>query len=440
MTEKSNYILRGARIVDPSRGIDEVGDLGVFEGRITAPEKVKKAVEIDLTGRVLAPGFIDMHVHLRQPGETAKETIRTGTMAAAAGGFSALVAMPNTSPPADTPGTIEYVRRHTEREGVVKVYPCGCITKNSEGIEMAGIGSLKQAGIVAVSDDGRCIQNHELMRHAVEYSKTFELPVLDHCEDAILASDGVMHEGKWSTLLGMRAIPSAAEELMVARDIILARMADWKVHIQHVSAEESVDLIRNARANGISVSAEVTPHHLLLTDEEIKHFDTNFKMNPPLRAPDDIKGLIAGLKDGTISVIASDHAPHTETDKLVEFDYAPFGIVGLETTVSVCLTKLYHEGILTLPDLIAKFTTGPVEILNLPGGSLAEGVAADATILDLDVEHRIDAATFRSKSRNTPFHGWGVKGKAIATMVDGEFVHSELDGRPGLIDGDDAES
>lgn len=426
MTEKSSYILKGGRVVDPSRGIDTVMDIGVSNGRIADPAKIKNPEIVNVKKLVVAPGFTDMHVHLRQPGNTTAETIATGTMAAAAGGFTGIVAMPNTSPPADSAGTIEYIRRHTELYGVVRVYPCGCMTKELKGEEMAGIGGLKSAGVVAVSDDGKCIQNHELMRHVVEYSKSFGLPILDHCEDAFLKGEGVMHEGKWSNLLGMRGISSASEELMVARDIILSRMIGWKIHVQHVSAKESVELVRNARRRGIMISAEATPHHISLTDDNIKKFDTNYKMNPPLRTEEDRLAVIEGLRDGTITVIATDHAPHTATDKLVEFDYAPFGIVGLETAIPVCLTELYHEKILSLSAFVAKFTTGPAEILGMDFGTLAEGKPADITIIDTEKKFCIDAEKFRSKSRNTPYHGMEFRGKAAATIVAGRFVFDEI--------------
>lgn len=424
---KKDFILTGGRVIDPARGIDEVMDIAVSDGVIVDPSSLEDPETIDLPGMVVTPGLIDIHVHLRQPGQTHKETIRTGTMAAAAGGFTSIVAMPNTSPGADTPGTIEYIRKHTEHEGVVKVLPCGAMTKGGKGEEMAGIGSLKKSGIVAVSDDGKCIQNHEIMRHVVEYSRTFELPILDHCEDEYLMSNGVMHEGKWSVLLGMKGIPSEAEELMVARDIMLARKIDWKIHVQHISARESVERIRHARSRGVKITAEVTPHHITLTDEKIKHFDTNFKMNPPLRSEDDRVSLIEGLKDGTITVIATDHAPHTETEKMVEFDYAPFGIVGLETAIPICFTELYHKGILSLSELIAKFTSGPAEVLGMDIGNLAEGKTADITIIDPDATFTIDSEDFFSKSKNTPFNGTQVTGKVMGTIVDGEFVYNLLD-------------
>ncbi|MFZ2656882.1 MAG: dihydroorotase [Victivallales bacterium] len=429
---KTSYILKNGRVIDPSRGIDRKMDIGLRDGKIVNPSRIKDAEVIDLKGLVVAPGFIDMHVHLRQPGKTDSETVKTGTRAAAAGGFTKVVAMPNTSPPTDNPGTIELVKRIAKDEGVVKVLLCGCISKNQEGKEMTGIGSLKKAGVVALTDDGKCVQNHELMRHVLEYSKSFGLPILDHCEDEKLGSGGMMHEGTWSVLLGLRGIPAASEEIMVARDIILAEMIDWKIHFQHISTSGSVRMIKDAKKRGVKVTAEVTPHHIALTDEEIKHFDTNYKMNPPLRSEQHRRSLIDGLKDGTITVIATDHAPHTETDKLVEFDYAPFGIVGLETAVSVCMTELYHKKHLTLSKLISKFTVGPAEILGLKTG-LAEGSTADITIIDPDLKHKIDASTFFTKSRNTPFDGCEVRGKSMATIVDGNIIYSLLDGIKGMI-------
>jgi dihydroorotase len=426
MTEKREFILTGGRVVDPFRGIDKIMDIGVKDGKIVDPAAIKDAEKIDLNGKIVAPGFIDIHVHLRQPGNTNAETIATGTMAAAAGGFAKIVAMPNTSPAADTAGTIEYIRRHTERDGVVKVYPCGCMTKGLKGEEMAGIGGLKGAGVVAVSDDGKCIQNHELMRHVVEYAKSFELPILDHCEDDVLKGDGVMHEGTWSTLLGMSGIPSASEEMMVARDIIMAKLADWKIHLQHISCRESVEHVRSARAKGIMITAEATPHHIALTDESIKKFDSNYKMNPPLRSEDDRQALLEGLADGTITIIATDHAPHTQTAKQVEFDYAPFGIVGLETAIPVCLTELYHTEILSISDFVSKFTVGPADVLGFKDCSLEAGNPADITIIDTEKECSVDAEQFKSKSRNTPFDGMTFKGKAVGTIVDGKFVYNEL--------------
>lgn len=421
----NKYIFKGARVIDPARGIDEVMDIGVADGVLVEPGEIANPQVIDLGGKVLAPGFIDLHVHLRQPGNNMAETIATGTAAAAAGGFTSVVAMPNTNPPADNAGAIEFLRQTAAQKGVVRVLPCGCMTKNYEGLEMAGIGSLKAAGVVALSDDGRCIQNHSLMRHVVEYAKSFNLPILDHCEEMTLAAEGVMHEGKWSVLLGMSGISGASEELIVARNIILARQIGWKIHMQHVSVKESVRLLRDARAEGIPVSGEATPHHLTLTDECIKTYDTNYKMNPPLRSEEDRLALIEGVADGTITVIATDHAPHTQTAKLVEFDYAPFGIVGLETALPVCYTELVAKKVIGLPALVKLLTTGPAEVLGIDAPSLECGRAADLVIFDPARKYTIDSAKFKSNSRNTPFDGCQVQCKVCMTLVNGKPVYVE---------------
>lgn len=418
-------LFKNARIIDPARNIDEIGSIGVAEGKIVDPETLETPKVIDLDGKVLCPGFIDVHVHLRQPGNTTAETIASGSMAAAAGGFTSIVAMPNTTPPADTAGAIEYLRRVAAEQAVVRVLPCGNMSKGGKGEEMAGIGSLKAAGVVALSDDGKCIQDHALMRHVVEYAKSFELPILDHCEDVSLAAGGVMNEGKWSVLLGMNGIAGASEELIIARNILFARQINWKIHMQHVSTAESVDMIRRARAAGIPVTGEATPHHLTLTDECVKTFDTNYKMNPPLRSEADRQALIKGLADGTITVIATDHAPHTVTAKLVEFDYAPFGIIGLETAFPVCYTELVDSGIISLPQLIAKLTTGPADVLGIKDYSLAWGNPADFTIIDPEAEYVINKETFKSKSRNTPFDGRKVKGRIDMTVVGGRIVYRD---------------
>ncbi|MBE6357659.1 MAG: dihydroorotase [Lentisphaerae bacterium] len=421
----SELLLKNARIVDPARNIDEIGDIAVADGVIVEAASLKSPEVIDLTGKVLSPGFIDVHVHLRQPGNTTAETIASGTAAAAAGGFTSIVAMPNTNPSADTAGAIEYLRRIADEQGMVKVLPCGNMTKGGKGEEMAGIGSLKNAGVVALSDDGKCIQDHGLMRHVVEYAKSFNLPILDHCEETTLASGGVMNEGKWSVLLGMNGIPGASEELIIARNIIFARQINWKIHMQHVSTKDSVDMLRRARAKGVPVTGEATPHHLSLTDECVKKFDTNYKMNPPLRSEEDRQALIQGIADGTITVIATDHAPHTQTAKLVEFDHAPFGIIGLETALPVCFTQLVVPGIITIPQLISKFTTGPADVLGLENYSLSIGNPADITVFDPEAKYTVDKNTFRSKARNTPFDGMKVQGRINLTVVDGKIVFRE---------------
>ncbi|MBR2720213.1 MAG: dihydroorotase [Lentisphaeria bacterium] len=421
----NELLLKNARIIDPARNIDKVGDIAVANGVIVDAAELKAPEVIDLTGKILSPGFIDVHVHLRQPGNTTAETIATGSMAAAAGGFTSIVAMPNTSPSADTAGAIEYLRRIAAEQAVVKVLPCGNMTKGGKGEEMAGIGSLKKAGVVALSDDGKCIQDHGLMRHVVEYAKSFNLPIMDHCEETTLAAGGVMNEGKWSVLLGMNGISKASEELIIARNIIFAREIGWKIHMQHVSTRESVDMIRRARAKGIPVTGEATPHHLTLTDECVKKFDTNYKMNPPLRSEDDRQALIEGVADGTITVIATDHAPHTETAKLVEFDHAPFGIIGLETALPVCFTQLVVPGIISIPQLIAKMTVGPAEVLGIGNYDLSAGNAADITVFDPEAEYVVDKNKFYSKSRNTPFDGMSVRGQINLTIVDGKIVYRQ---------------
>jgi dihydroorotase len=433
MNKKNGYIIKNGRIIDPARNIDKKGDIAFLDGKIVKPSTLENPEIIDAEGLVVAPGFIDIHVHLRQPGATHKETIATGTRAAAAGGFTAVVPMPNTSPAIDNVGAIEYMKRHVAKDGVVKVLLCAAMTKDLEGKNMAGIGSLKQNGVVALSDDGHCVQNHEIMRHIMEYSNSFDLPIFDHCEDENLAADGVMHEGYWSTVLGLRGIPAASEELMVERDIIMSEITGAKIHIQHISAAGSVRKVREGQSRGIAVSAEVTPHHIALTDENLKHFDPNFKMNPPLMSEEHRQALIEGLKDGTIAAIATDHAPHTETEKLVEIDYAPFGIIGLETALSVCLTELYHKKHLTLPQLVSKFTAGPASILNMDTGHLKEGSAADITIFDPDCSRTIDSSKFYSKARNTPFNGCELRGEVKATVVDGTFVFSALPDVKGKI-------
>lgn len=418
-----SLIIKNGRILDPANGRDEVADLYIADGKISAAP-VAGATVIDAGHLVVVPGLIDIHVHLREPGQTAKEDIATGTRAAARGGFTSVVCMPNTVPAADTPGTIALIRQRAREVGCVNVFPTGAITRNLAGEEMAPIGSLKKAGVVAITDDGHCVQNHELMRRAVEYAKMFDLPVLDHCQDKSLSADGVMHEGYWSTVLGLRGWPSAAEELIVARNILLAELCDGHIHCQHISAAGSVRLIREAKKRGVKISAEVCPHHFTLTDECLKNYDTNFKMNPPLGSERDREALLEGLADGTLDIIASDHAPHCTYEKEVEFDYAPFGILGLETQLALSL-DLVRKKVLTLPQLISKFTVAPAKLLNLPKGTLSVGADADITIFDPNREWTYDVNQSASKSRNSPFHGWPLKGAAVATLVGGKIVWRE---------------
>lgn len=423
----SELLLKNGRVIDPINHTDSNGDIGIADGIIVEPSQLHNPQCIDVSGKIISPGFIDLHVHLRQPGNTSAETIATGTAAAAAGGFTSIVAMPNTNPAADNAGAIELIKQIAATQGKVKVLPCGSMTKGGNGTEMAGIGALKKTGVIALSDDGHCVQDHALMRHIVEYAKSFGLPILDHCEDYSLAHGGVMHEGKWSVLLGMNGISSASEELMISRNIMLARQINWKIHMQHVSCKESVELLREARKRNVPVTGEATPHHIALTDECIKWFDTNYKMNPPLRAESDRQALIAGLADGTITVIATDHAPHTATAKLVEFDNAPFGIIGLETALGVCFTELVVKTqALTIPQLINKFTVGPAEVLGWHRYGLNVGSPADITVFDPVATWKVDKNLFLSKARNTPFDGMQLTGKTVLTIVDGKIVYQQL--------------
>lgn len=415
-----SVIIKGGRVLDPASGRDEVSDVFVTEGKFTS-EPASDAVEIDARGMVVCPGFIDMHVHLREPGHGAKETIETGTKAAAAGGFTSVVAMPNTHPVADHPGIIAWMEERAAEVGVVNVFTTGAITLGSQGEQLAPIGAMAAAGIVAVTDDGRCVQSHEVMRRAVEYAGMFGLPVLDHCQDASLAgAEAVMHEGYWSTLLGLPGWPRMAEEIIVARNAMLSAATGTKIHCQHLSSGGSVRLLREAKAQGIALSGEVCPHHIALTDESVRGYDTNFKMNPPLREQDDIDALLNGIADGTIDILATDHAPHAVYEKEVEFAAAPFGIVGLETAVGLfCEILLHRHKVIDLPRLVAMLTINPARLLGLDRGTLASGAPGDVTIIDPDLEWVVDKDRFASKGRNTPFHGWKLRGRAVRTIVGG---------------------
>ena len=423
-------LIRGGRVIDPANGIDEILPVLLRDGRIlavgehTTPADYPGDVEeIDATGLVVAPGLIDLHVHLREPGQSAKETIETGARAAAAGGFTTIVCMPNTSPTADNPATISWINERARQKACVNVFPTGAITKGLAGEELAPVGAMVQAGIVAITDDGHCVQNHELMRRAVEYARMFGLPVLDHCQDYSLVRDGVMHEGYWSTVLGLPGWPAAGEELIVARNVLLAELCGSPIHCQHLSCAGSVRLVREARQRGVQISGEVCPHHLALTDETVCGFDTNYKMNPPLRTEADIDALVGGIADGTITVLASDHAPHGSVEKEVEFDRAPFGILGLETEFGL-FHHLLVEGrrAIGLPRLIELLTVNPARLLKLDRGTLGVGQPADVTLIDPGMEWTVRPETFASRSRNTPFGGWNLKGRAVRTIVAGETV------------------
>jgi dihydroorotase len=423
----TRLLVKGGRVVDPGREVDEVQDVLLAEGLVveTGPRLAARGAEVlDASGLVVCPGFIDVHVHLREPGREDKETIATGTRAAAAGGFTAVCAMPNTEPVNDTAGITQAILERARADGVVRVYPIGAITKGSRGEELAEYGDLREAGCVAVSDDGRPVASARLMRRALEYARAFDLPVIDHCEDPSLAQGAAMNEGEVATLLGLRGAPAAAEAIVVERDVILAELTAGRVHIAHLSAARSLEAVRRGKARGVKVTAEATPHHLLLTDQAVKdsEYDTATKMNPPLRSEDDRRAVLEGLRDGTIDCIATDHAPHTVDDKKVEFDQAAFGIVGLETAVSLCLDRLVRPGILTLPRLVALLSAGPARVLSLPGGSLAPGAPADLTLLDLDRRVKVDPARFESKGRHTPFAGWTLRGAPALTVVGGRVV------------------
>ncbi len=417
-----NLIIKNGRIIDPASDRDEIGDLYVADGRISDQIPGNKCETIDARNLVVTPGLIDIHVHLREPGQSHKETIETGSRAAAAGGFSSIVCMPNTEPPADNASTIAWITDRAQ-SALVNVFPTGAITKGLKGEEMAPIGSMVQAGIVAITDDGHCVQNHEVMRRAVEYARMFDLAVMDHCQDYNMVGSGVMHEGYWSTVLGLAGWPRTAEEIVVTRNILLAELCNSRIHCQHLSSGGSVRLLRDARARGIPVTGELCPHHVALTDECISSFDTNYKMNPPLRAREDVEALIEGVADGTITILGSDHAPHAFFEKEVEFDRAPFGILGLETQLGLFLTILFHRTkAIDLKRLIAMYTVNPAALTRLAKGTLKVGADADITIIDPDLEWTFHKEDSFSRSRNTPFEGWELKGRAVRTMVAGKTV------------------
>jgi dihydroorotase len=422
--KEMSLLIQNGRVIDPANKVDEVRDVLVIDGKIAAsgskaPTNVEKW---NAKGKVVCPGLIDIHVHLREPGRSDKETIESGTKAAARGGFTTVVCMPNTTPPVDQAGTVEYIKARARENGCVNVLPTGAITVGLEGEQMAEIGSLKRAGVVAITDDGHCVQNNEIMRRALEYGKMFELPIMDHCQDYALSAEGMMNEGYWSMALGLRGWPSIAEEIIVSRNCLLSELCDWKVHMQHLSSKGSVAILREARRRGVKVSGEVCPHHIALTDESLKNYDTNFKMNPPLRTQKDVDELLQGIADGVIDILASDHAPHCSFEKEVEFDYAPFGILGLETELGSFLTELVHKKVISLPKLVEMYTINPARLLGLDRGTLSAGSIADITIIDPGCEWTVDREKFASLSRNTPFHGWNLKGKAVATIVGGKIV------------------
>ena len=453
-------LITGGRVIDPANQLDASADVLVLDGAIAAVgqdarQKSPAGVvteELDARGKVVCPGLIDLHVHLREPGQSAKETIATGTKAAARGGFTSIVCMPNTAPAIDNAGQVALVREKAARDAVVNVYVTGAITKGIAGEELAPIGSLKGAGVVAITDDGHCVQNNELMRRALEYAKMFDLPIMDHCQDYALVTDGVMHEGYWSTVLGLRGWPAAGEDAIVARNILLAELTGAHVHCQHLGTAGSVRLLREAKQRGVPISGEACCHHFTLTDSAVAGsekfwaadgkgiygyhdggyarpswpaYDTHFKMNPPLRSAADREAILAALADGTLEVLASDHAPHCDYEKEVEFDYAPFGITGLENELALSLMQLYHAQRLSLPAVIEKYTVAPARLLRLKKGTLTPGADADITLFDPDREWVFERRDTASKSQNNPFYGWTLKGKPTATIVAGKIVWRE---------------
>ena len=428
-----SLLVQGGHIIDPGQRIDEIGSLLITEGKVSwlGTEKIAPPQPdyniLDARGLIVCPGFVDLHCHLRQPGFEEKETIATGTQAAARGGFTTICCMPNTNPPLDSKATIDYVKSTAATEGIVRVLPIGCISKGRKGEELAPMDELASAGVIAYSDDGEPALNSHLMRQALDYSRASGLPIIDHCEDTVLTEGGQMNEGKLSTKLSLQGIPAAAEEIIVARDLALAQLTGGWLHIAHTTTEGSVDLIRRAKEKGIKVTAEATPHHLTLTEEKVIGYNTNAKVNPPLRTRRDIQALIQGLKENVIDIIATDHAPHTEADKLVDFALAPFGISGFETALG-SLMSLVHDGQLTLITLIAKLTCEPARIIGNKYGKLGTlhiGAPADVTIFAPNMDWVVDTKAFASKGRNTPLAGLVLKGKVMATISQGKLVYKD---------------
>ncbi len=428
----ASLLLKGGRLVDPATGTDGRFDLLVVDGRVAErrPAGTAKAGPagtkvLDVTGKIVCPGFVDMHVHLREPGHEHKESIETGTRAAAAGGFTSVACMPNTDPVNDGLSATEYVVAEARRRGVVNVFPIGSVSKAGKGEELAEIADMVRSGAVAVSDDGRPVANSYLMRMALEYTKIFGIPVIDHCEERSLSAGGVMNEGFVATVLGLKGIPACGEEIAVGRDLALAAMTRGRLHVAHLSTRGALELVRRAKNEGLAVTCEVTPHHLVLNDNAVmeSQYDANTKMNPPLRAEEDRLALLEGLRDGTIDAIATDHAPHHADEKLQEFDDAPFGIIGLETAIPLMMDRLVRPGLIDLTRLVSLMSATPARILGIAKGSLAVGVEADITVIDPDLERAVDVAAFRSKSRNSPFHGWTLRGWPVASIVGGRVVH-----------------
>ncbi len=422
-------LIANGYVIDPTQGINAGKNLLIENGRVVGlvdrSDGVPEDAEVfDATGLVVAPGFIDMHTHLREPGQEYKETIATGAAAAIAGGFTSICAMPNTDPVNDNPAVTRFIIEQAAHADLANVFPVGAITKNSDGTELAEMGEMRRAGIVAVTDDGRPVPSAGVMRRAMEYARDFDLTVVDHCEDKSLAAGGSMHEGHWSLVLGLQGIPAAAEELDAARDCALAKLTRARVHLAHVSTKGALAAVRRAKEEGSDVTCEVTPHHWTLADAAVEGYDTNTKMNPPLRSEDHIEALIEALRDGTIDAIATDHAPHHQDEKSLEYDHAPFGITGLETAIGLALDRLVHTGVIGMERLIELCAVNPARIFNLQNrGTLRKGAHGDVTIFDPDLRWTFDAGQSKSKSRNTPFDGWKFQGAVVATVVGGRVLY-----------------
>jgi dihydroorotase len=421
----SKLVIRNGRVVDPSQNLDQVCDLGIEDGLI---EQIGDAIEgtgaeeFDASGLIVAPGFIDMHVHLREPGFEHAETIETGSRAAAAGGFTSICCMPNTDPVNDKPTVTSYIIERARRFATVNVYPIGAITKNSAGEELSAIASMKQAGIVAISDDGKPVMNARVVRRAMEFAHALDIPLIEHCEDLHLSAGGDMHEALESTRLGLRGIPRSSEDVMVARDIVLAEVTGTRYHVAHISSKYSVEMVAFAKHRGLPITCEATPHHFTLADCEMRPYDGNYKMKPPLRERGDVEALVQGFADGTIDAIATDHAPHPGDEKMQEFERCPFGIIGLETAVGLAVERLYHTAKVNASHLVQLFSQNPARILSLDRGTLRAGAPADITILGLEHSWTYDVNRSPSKSRNTPFHGHTFRGGPLATIVAGQIV------------------
>ena len=429
MGEVTRLVLTGGRVVDPANGVNGPADVLIVNGRIAAVgpdlpiESGTTVIAVPRHG-IVCPGFIDMHTHLREPGDEHKETVATGVAAAVAGGFTAVACMPNTNPVNDHASVTRFIRERAAQAGLARVYPVGAVTKGRDGEQLAEIGELHAAGCVAISDDGRSVANALLMRRALEYASMFGMPVVDHCEDRALAGDGVAHEGHQGTVLGLRGLPAAAEEIIAARDVVLSGLTGAAVHLAHLSTRGAVRVVRDGKSRGVAVSCEVSPHHLTLTDDALVGYDSSYKMNPPLREAADLAALIEGVKDGTVDCIATDHAPHHYDEKESEFDGAPFGVIGLETAVPVCLDRLVHAGHITFVRLVELLSVNPAAILRVPGGTLGVGVPADITVLAPELSVTVEPSAFRSRARNTPFAGWTMRGGVAATIVGGRIVYA----------------